>query len=758
MKKLLLKSVLGVFLLGLLVPSAWAMDSGIEIDTTDTVAGYGALVRISNAPVESDLEVLLTKPDGSQVLLETESDKYGKTKIDIEGFYTKKAGDYSIQARSITRNESFGSSEPFYVYADTVSSSRSLLEMSQQTAAANGNEYVQIKINLYDQYRNPIQGHTVDMLSSRLTDEIVRVSKSPYTNELGSIVFNAYSREAGVSTLIVHDSTEGVTLNERAEIAFYEPRTKNTQSEIGGNKNGFTSVLFANTGSGPVSYLEIEDLEETAILGETLNFTVTAYDEDGDTATDYTGEVRFSSTDNNATLPNDYLFEAEDQGTHTFSLSLSFVTEGTQTITVTDLDNTDIYGEFDIEITSEGTGSSTGTSGNTGSTGTGDFNITTPSAGSYSANKLTFTGNATYGLTIEVFDNDIFLGDTTADVTDTFSYEAQGLEDGSHRFILTAVDSDGSIQDTSDEIAITIDTTPPELDHATIEPEGDIEAGEEFIVTVYSEKDLPEVSVVFNNGIFDLTENLITDGVYEGAFTAPAAYGEYEIDIILVDELGNEISNNAALTLNIIEPLLPAADNDDDDATDNGDDDDDNGGIVAFDPGKITGIEAVASDSRVTLSWESPLDPTETEINIDHYKIYYGPTPDFMFYEIETLDNSTTWYVPDLENGSTYHFKITAIDAEGNESIECSDPVEATPMTTEEELLAAAALERAQEEAEAAAEQAALELAAVEEEIPTETGPEVAWLIAFSLLFTQAYIYLRREKNKVIVPIQDIRA
>ena len=51
-------------------------------------------------------------------------------------------------------------------------------------------------------------------------------------------------------------------------------------------------------------------------------------------ATDYGGLVHFSSTDSQATLPANYTFPPELQGTSTFNVTLK--TAGTQSITVTD--------------------------------------------------------------------------------------------------------------------------------------------------------------------------------------------------------------------------------------------------------------------------------------------------------------------------------------------------------------------------------------------------------------------------------------
>jgi hypothetical protein len=70
-----------------------------------------------------------------------------------------------------------------------------------------------------------------------------------------------------------------------------------------------------------------------ATAGNTVSVTVTAT-RDGGVATDYTGTVRFGSSDSQASLPDSYTFTTDDQGQHTFDLVLG--TAGTQTITIAD--------------------------------------------------------------------------------------------------------------------------------------------------------------------------------------------------------------------------------------------------------------------------------------------------------------------------------------------------------------------------------------------------------------------------------------
>ena len=415
--RLSIHAILAILALSLLIsPLAGAVSSSsIELETIDTVAGYSALVRLSNAPGNCDAEVKLEKPDGGEVAFPVSVDEDGMAKMDIEGYYTKKAGEYQVMGRCTNRNENYSAAETFRVYADEVSSSVSEVDMDKKTAAADGNTPVNIAVYLKDRYGNPIAKHNVNLIAGRLGDEVILISNN-YTDNQGKIIFNVYSQESGVASFIVYDETDNTTLNDRPEIAFYE-----SQSQFAAMGGYSDNVLFASSStSGPVSYLEIEELSETVSVGELLNFKVIAYDDQKNAAMDYTGEVRFSSSDNNATLPKDYEFQAEDQGSHTFSLSLSFKTSGTQTLTVTDLDDNEIYGEIEIEVGNKSTGNSSTSGSGSSSSDNNDLQILTPLPGTYSADTLTFTGNAPYGTTVKILDNEEEIGTTEATVSDDF--------------------------------------------------------------------------------------------------------------------------------------------------------------------------------------------------------------------------------------------------------------------------------------------------------------------------------------------------
>jgi len=93
----------------------------------------------------------------------------------------------------------------------------------------------------------------------------------------------------------------------------------------------------------PVSLLVT--LPPAVTVGGATNVTVTAYLPTYNIKTDYTGTIHFTSS-SPAAVPADYTFTAGDNGTHTFSATLS--TAGYQTITATDMADPTITGSATV--------------------------------------------------------------------------------------------------------------------------------------------------------------------------------------------------------------------------------------------------------------------------------------------------------------------------------------------------------------------------------------------------------------------------
>jgi ELWxxDGT repeat protein len=112
--------------------------------------------------------------------------------------------------------------------------------------------------------------------------------------------------------------------------------TDTVTSSITGTQSGITvNPLSAST-------LTVAGFPSPVTAGVANNFTVTAKDVYGNTATGYRGTVRFTSTDTKAALPASYIFTSTDSGVHTFTATLKTV--GTQSITATDIRTITITG------------------------------------------------------------------------------------------------------------------------------------------------------------------------------------------------------------------------------------------------------------------------------------------------------------------------------------------------------------------------------------------------------------------------------
>jgi phospholipase C len=103
--------------------------------------------------------------------------------------------------------------------------------------------------------------------------------------------------------------------------------------------------------SGPATQLAVAQATEPAgpvQQGSAFALTVTAEDSTGYPVPNYTGEVRFASTDRAATLPGNYTFTLADQGSHTFLVTLA--TPGSQTLSVSVVGHATVKGSLLIPV------------------------------------------------------------------------------------------------------------------------------------------------------------------------------------------------------------------------------------------------------------------------------------------------------------------------------------------------------------------------------------------------------------------------
>jgi hypothetical protein len=91
---------------------------------------------------------------------------------------------------------------------------------------------------------------------------------------------------------------------------------------------------------------------DTVTAGTSFDVTVIALDAYLNLAVDYTGTVRFTSSDSQAALPADYTFTAADTGFHTFRATLN--STGPETITAVDRLSASINGTAVVNVTAPG--------------------------------------------------------------------------------------------------------------------------------------------------------------------------------------------------------------------------------------------------------------------------------------------------------------------------------------------------------------------------------------------------------------------
>jgi FKBP-type peptidyl-prolyl cis-trans isomerase 2 len=108
---------------------------------------------------------------------------------------------------------------------------------------------------------------------------------------------------------------------------------------------GATSTLAVSP--APASHLAVA-APGASTAGSTFTVTVTALDPYGNTATGYLGNVHFTSSDGQVTLPADYTFTSTDAGVHAFSSVL--MTAGSQSVTATDTSASSITGTAVVAV------------------------------------------------------------------------------------------------------------------------------------------------------------------------------------------------------------------------------------------------------------------------------------------------------------------------------------------------------------------------------------------------------------------------
>lgn len=171
---------------------------------------------------------------------------------------------------------------------------------------------INVMITAADAYGNAISGYVGAVQISCSDSQAVLPSSYTFTAaDGGTNTISAILKTAGSQTITVSDGTA-------------------TSSLTGINVKAGSASKFSITAPMAVT------------SGTSQNVTVTVMDAFGNPASNYTGTVKFSSSDLQASLPSSYSFTNKDSGAHTFSIT--FRTAGTQSLAAIDTVNGAISG------------------------------------------------------------------------------------------------------------------------------------------------------------------------------------------------------------------------------------------------------------------------------------------------------------------------------------------------------------------------------------------------------------------------------
>jgi len=627
------------------------------VSVPDIIAGNTNIVRVSGLYADENIAIKLVRPDQTKINLQASADEFGVSSFQLSSINISKSGNYDL---IISRDfENLPTIKNFTVYSNAVSSYKSEIIIDKPSVEADGEQISRIKIIAKDTYGNVIKNLPVKVLSSRNDDFIVVNNK---TNEAGQALAKVTSKTAGVSTISV--LLGDTVLFDKKEIVFFLPQNKNLKN-IGAGNWDIGKFLKAQLFDDPdentnIAYFSIEDLPQEASIGENLTAKIVAKDENGEQILNYTGTIRFSSSDDRAILPNDYTFSPTDQGAHDFYLAITFGTGGEQTLAVHDLDDFRISGEQSLNIALG--------SGPVEVSDDPKLTIDVPTTGStFNSARVTISGTSQQCSVVKLVDGQIILIDNlSVNESNKYIYQTPSLADGMHIFQAICMENEELI---SNKVSISIDRTPPQVISVETVPTGPFTPGQNIQINVDGD-DLNAVSCVFNEQIFNLSKN--DSGKFTVNLVVPNKEGDFPLECTVSDLLGNSVTepNAAVLSVKIpveevpeeVEPEIPAN----------------------LAPTAVTNLSAKGGEEgKITLFWSPATDDKE----IINYKVNFAKCSEKENLSGENLtpDDRTQWYISPLEQCTTYCFQVTAIDSEGISST-ASNIAEGTTFCPEAEV------------------------------------------------------------------------
>lgn len=668
----------------------------------DAVAGTPTILRTSKLTPGSVATFMVIQPSGKQLQFQGVADDSGIAYSKLSDYYTSVAGTYNLYL-SVNGNSQQSVASSFKINAGKLSMSNSELSPKDQVVHT-GSELASLTVKLKDDFNNPIPGHIVKLVSSSDADSINYIDKTNISNQMGEVRFQVIPGSTGLVNYSVYDVTSDVILTSRAKIVYFS----SADQLFSNNKVKLAAFGSSNEGnaSGAVDHFEFQEVPANIVANQSVTMKLSAYDAANQLVSNYAGTVRFSVDGSNAgfaTLPNDYTYGIQDQGTHVFSLAFNFKQPGIYNLKVTDLANVGAYGTKTITV-------ATGDNSSVNPTPTSTVTLTNPLPGTFSTNVQVVSGTAPANAKLKIFDNNQEMSSIVADASGKFSYTTSLLTDGFHKIYVAVVNDIGTVISTSPTVDFSILTKGSQISQIVIDPMGPVDPGTPITVKAYTGDTLSKAQVVVSGNVYTLEKN--PAGYYEGKFNAPIDFGTYKLSFSFVSELGIETkSDDKSIQVGKL------------------------GSTTNLKPEKVTGVAVQPADGRVIITWAPP---TSLLTPVKNYRIYYGTSPNSLVNAVDTFTNATTWYVPGLKNGTEYYFAVAAVDAKGNVSDGFDKIVSA---------VAGGVVNVVQPPAVQNGSAGKEEIKDLEGGT-SKTGPEMFWLVVLSVLGGASYSFMSKKQYR----------
>ncbi|MFA6038768.1 MAG: Ig-like domain-containing protein [Candidatus Peribacteraceae bacterium] len=593
-------------------------DSGL-LRVQDSIAGLGLEAEVEGFAAMGSVDLVVIPPAQNYLIFPLTLDRAGSTHFRVPGTSAEEAGTYHAFVGK--NGQRLSPEASFEVLPDTVDTQASTLSVLDASVTADGRDAAAVQVTVTDRYGNPLPGRPVELRSASVGAIIE--AEATGTDAQGIVRFAVKATRAGIVALRAVDLLSGMALAQEG-----------TVTAIGGAVGGspFAAQLLPTAAAADPTFDIADHFEVTltdAVLAmqDITGITIRAVDANGNTAQDYIGTVRITSTDPQATLPGlsgvegvgQATFTSRHLGTRFIPFSVSFRTTGKHTVTVED--TTDpahvIRGEARVVVSS--------------STGplVQHLTVTSPlQNGTVNGGSVTVEGATQPYTNIQV------KGGTQA---------ASGESDDSGRFaIVVSLDPTHSeytlvvMDDGGGESTLHLvrDTDPPVVTSATLTPEQPQE-GENILIVVQSEPALKSMEFKLGEERISLQEDANRPGTYQSLFTAPRA-GEYQPAVEAKDQAGN--------AANLLVPLT----------------------VSAKKMSTVQNLRAEPKNGAVELQWDPVADDT-----VDYYRVYVGEKVGDYAYTLDTPDASkSAATVTGLSTGMPFVFAVTAVqgDREGDKS------------------------------------------------------------------------------------------